>query len=112
MSIARTLYEVRVKIGRKIRSFHYWANSPSKAGNRGGKHGRVVSVQKVDVDDLQGSIENMQLEPEEVSIGDFLGGEDDKLRIDELLGLRKSNKNRRSKRDTGKRNKRRNQEES
>ena len=97
MSIRARVYEVRVKVGRKLKSFHFRTNSQGQAVSRGEKHGRVVSVQKVNKYDLLGNIENLSLD--DVSIGDYIGGELDRLKIDEALGLRKKeSKNRRSKR--------------
>lgn len=87
MGILRKIYEVRVKVGQEIRSFHFEKNSQRAAVEAGQKRGRVVSVRKVDRQVLLGNIEKLDLTTD--SVRSYLGGgiyEDD-LNIDGVLGL-------------------------
>ncbi len=93
MSFISKVYEVRVKVGQKLKSYHYKANTSKNAAKKGKKHGRIISVKKVDIQTLLGNrIENLNLdEPaERIYLGD--GIFEDDLDIDGVLGLTKKTK--------------------
>ncbi len=97
MSIGRKAFEVKVRIGKVIKKYLYYHDKGVKthkqAAQKAKKHGRVISVEKVDNQALLGRIENLNLE--EGGNYDLGGGvfEDD-LNLDEVLGLRKKTKRR------------------
>lgn len=95
------LYEVRVRAGDKLKMFHFRRNNHNQAAKEGAKKGKVISVHKVNKQAMLGNIEAIQFD--DISIGEYLKGEYDDLKIDELLGLRKPNNNRRSNSDNRKR---------
>lgn len=95
MSIGRKALEVKVKVGKLIKAYLYYDDEGVKthkqAAQKAKKHGKVISVEKVDNQALLGRIENLDL-----SENYYLGGgiyEDD-LNLDEVLGLRKKTKRR------------------
>lgn len=94
MSIIRRMFEVRVKVGEKLKSYHYSASNSKQAAQRAKKHGRVVSAKKVDIQALLGKIENLNLSEE--PIRQYLGSGiyEDELNLDEVLGLTKKKKDR------------------
>ena len=98
MSIASRAFEAKVRVGRVIKSYLYYASegvrTHKQAVNRAKKHGKVISVEKVDAEALLGRIENINLsnEPERFYLGS--GVFEDELNLDEVLGLSKKPKRR------------------
>jgi len=94
MSIISKTFEVKVKVGQLFKTYHYEASTNKQAASKAKRHGRIISVRKVDIQALLGRIENLKLEEEPERY--YLGGgvyEDD-LNIDEVLGLSKKTKRR------------------
>jgi len=95
MLIARKAFQVKVKIGKLIKDYLYYPDegvrTHDQARKKARKHGRVISVEKVDTQALLGRIENLKLDTDPDRY--YLGGEDE-LNLDELLGLRKKTKRR------------------
>jgi len=93
MSIGRKALEVKVRIGRLIKSYLYYYDEGVKthkqAAQKAKKHGKVISVEKVDTQALLGRIENLDL-----SENYYLGGVvyENELNLDEVLGLSKKTK--------------------
>jgi len=98
MLIIRKAFQAKVKIGKLIKDYLYYPDegvrTHAQARKKAKKHGRVISVEKVDTQALLGKIENLKLEQEPGKY--YLGGDiyEDELNIDELLGLRKKTKRR------------------
>lgn len=102
MSIASRAFEAKVRIGGLIKSYLYYYNegvrTHKQARQKARKHGKVISVEKVDTQALLGRIENLRLDDEPERF--YLGGGvfEDELNLDEALGLsKKENRNKRIK---------------
>lgn len=93
MSIGRKALEVKVRVGKLIKAYLYYNDEGVKthkqAAQKARKHGKVISVEKVDTQALLGRIENLDLS-EDYYLGK--GIYEDDLNIDEVLGLRKKTK--------------------
>tara|TARA_Y100000310_G_scaffold79271_2_gene75954 strand:+ start:4407 stop:4748 length:342 start_codon:yes stop_codon:yes gene_type:complete len=91
-------FEVKVKIGKLIKAYLYYRSdgvkSHRQAARKAKKHGKVISVEKVDAQALLGRIENLDLSEESERY--YLGGGvfEDELDIDGVLGLSKKIKRR------------------
>ena len=99
MSIANRVFEAKVKVGRAIKSYLYFSSdgirTHKQAANKAKKHGKIISVEKVDTQALLGRIENLKLDDiNNQYIGE--GVYENDLKIDELLGLSKKTKKRRN----------------
>ncbi len=96
MSIGRKAFEVKVRIGKVIKKYLYYhddgVKTHTQAAQKAQKHGRVISVEKVDNHALLGGIENLNLEEGNYDLGG--GVFEDDLKLDEVLGLRKKTKRR------------------
>lgn len=81
------MFEVRVKVGQLFKTYHYEANDGKQAASKAKRHGRIISVRKVDIQALLGRIENIKLdeEPERYYLGG--GVYEDELNLDQVLGL-------------------------
>lgn len=98
MSVATRVFEAKVKVGKVIKSYLYYYNegvrTHDQARKKAKKHGRVISVGKVDIPSLLSKIEDINLneEPER----HYLGGGiyEDELDIDKVLGLTKKKEDR------------------
>ena len=94
------MYEVRVKVGQLLQSFHFERRTQKQAVAEASRHGKVVSARKVSPQLLVGNIENLKLEdngqkPQLLNSKEprqYLGGGifEDQLDIDRMLGLKKS----------------------
>ncbi len=100
MSILNRVFEAKVRVGKVIKAYLYYTSdgvrTHKQAAQKAKKHGKVISVEKVDTHALLGRIENLDLTEDPMS--QYLGGgvfEDD-LNLDEVLGLRKKTKRRSS----------------
>lgn len=98
MSAINRVFEAKVRVGRTIRAYLYFAKDGVKtheqAAHKAQKHGKIISVEKVDTQALLGRIEKLKLdeEPERYYLGG--GVFEDELKLDEALGLSKKTKRR------------------
>lgn len=98
MSVASRAFEAKVRIGGLIKSYLYYysegVRTHKQARQKARKHGKVISVEKVDTQALLGRIENLKLDDEPERF--YLGGGvfEDELNLDEVLGLSKKTKRR------------------
>lgn len=99
MSIFNRVFEVKVKVGQKTETFHFEKRTSKQAGEAGQKHGRVLSVRKVDRQALLGNIEKLDLSQEPLRTYLGSGVYEDELNIDAVLGLSKK-ENRRKRIET------------
>lgn len=96
MSVINRVFEAKVRIGKVIKSYLYYYSDGVKthrqAARKATKHGKVISVEKVDTQALLGRIENLNLDEEPIRY--YLGGGvyEDELDIDGVLGLSKKTK--------------------
>jgi len=90
MSIISRTFEVKVKVGQLFKTYHYEANTNRQAAGKAKRHGRIISIRKVDIQALLGKIENIKLdeEPERYYLGG--GIYEDELNIDQIIGLKGS----------------------
>ncbi len=91
MSIGRKAIEVKVRIGKIVKAYLYFHDEGVKthrqAAHKAKKHGKVISVEKVDTYALLGRIEKLNLD--EGLERQYLGGGvyEDELDLDGVLGL-------------------------
>lgn len=97
MSVATRVFEASVRVGRQIKSFLYYyedgVKTHKQAAQKARKHGKVISVRKVDTPALLSRIESLNLDDEYLGGGVF----ESDLKLDEVLGLRKKERSNRLK---------------
>lgn len=72
--------------------FHFFAKSPDKAREKGEKKGRVLSVRKVNPDNVIRDIEQMKIVKQPKPQGLYIGSGlyEDNIDLDKMLGLRRA----------------------